>query len=161
MWADYLLYDHFKQKFIKEKESYGLRQLDHEKEILRRATDRIKQRCIEGAVDNKRLPQKDRLYGSDVMGYKLKENSGDSSCPYYTMKEVNFLDDVRAIQEQKSIEKLKSDNIRGSNNESIENSKYLSEPADRSNAIWVHTNELDIQALQQRFKFRKSSYHDI
>ena len=115
LWADHLLYDHFKQKFAKKRKSYGLSKLSNEKEVLRRATENVKQRCIEALVDNKLLPQKDRLYGYNVMGYRLKKNSGDSSCPYYTMKEGSFLGELRRIQEQKSKEKLKRDKIENPN----------------------------------------------
>ena len=62
MWADYLLYDHFKKKFVNEKEAYGLHQLNHEKEILKRATDHIKERCIEAQVDNNLLSKKEREF---------------------------------------------------------------------------------------------------
>ena len=157
LWADYLLYDHFKQKFIKERESYGLSQLNHEKEILKRATEHVKQRCIEAQVDNNLLPQKDRLYGSNVMGYKLKENSGDSSCPYYTMKEVSFLDEVRKIQEQKSMDLLRSDNMGNPNNKSSEKSESQLSHSDALDPIWMNPNDLDIQELRQRFKFKKFS----
>ena len=102
------------------------------------------------------MPKKDRLFGSDVMGYKLKENNGDKSCPYYTMKEVNFLDYVRKNQEQRSREKLIGHNFVNLGNETIENFDSKSQKLDGVDAMWVNPNDLDLETLKQRFKFKKS-----
>ena len=117
LWADYLLYDHFKEKFAKEIETFGRHRLEHEKEILKRAIDYKKEICIEAEVDNSLLPKEDRLFGANVMGYKLKKDTGDESCPYYTMKEVTFLDYLRMIQTNKSHAKLKDQGVENFNNE--------------------------------------------
>ena len=157
LWADSLLYNHFKKKFIRERETYGIYQLEHEKQILKRAIDNVKEQCIEGQIDNKLLPQKDRLHGSDVMGWKLKENSGDNTCPYYTMKEKSFLDDVRSIQEEKSKQKLLLNAIENPNDKDTKNHESRPELNTRNtDAIWVQPNELSIQELKKRFKFIKS-----
>merc|ERR1712241_439480 len=103
MWADSMLYEHLKQKFLNERQSYGVNQLEYEKAVLDHANNMVKETCIEAVVDSKLLPKNNRLMGADVMGYKLKENVTDSLCPYYTMSELMFLDDVRAFQEKKSI----------------------------------------------------------
>ena len=56
------------------------------------------------------LAKENRLYGwergNDLMGYKVKENS-DEDCPYYTMRARNFIDEVRRIQNNKSLERIK------------------------------------------------------
>ena len=98
MWPDYLLYEHFKKKFMKERETYGLHRLNHEKGILKKSIDRVKELCIEGQVI---IPQ----YSDIVMRYKLKQNSTDASCPYYTMTETNFINDIRVSQQHRSREK--------------------------------------------------------
>ena len=156
MWDDSMFYDHFKKKFLRERESYGIHQLNHEKEILAHANDHVKQTCIEGQVDNKLLPKKDRLYGADVMAYKLKENAADSLCPYYTMKELSFLNDVRDIQETKSIDIIESRELpKRSGLESIKDDESLLRA--NSGAIWVNPDEYSIQELEKKFKFKKSS----
>ena len=96
--------------------AYGIIQLENQKQILNRAIDNIKQRCIEGKVDNHLLPMKDRLYGSNVMGWKLKENSSDNTCPYYTMHVPNFIKHLKAIQENKSKQNLSRYGIENSSN---------------------------------------------
>ena len=103
------------------------------------------------------MPQKDRLHGSDVMGWKLKDNSGDNTCPYFTMKEKSFLDDVRAIQEEKSKQKLILNAVENPNDKDTKNYESLQQINDRNkDAIWAQPNELSIQELKERFKFIKS-----
>ena len=93
---------------------FGQRKLKHEKQILKQATDEVKERCIEAKVENKRLAKKDRLRGDDVMGYKVKKNS-DEDCPYYTMQAPNFRNEVRSIQESKSIAKIRKHMMKNQN----------------------------------------------
>ena len=148
LWADYLLYDHFKNKFMRERDTYGVKKLEHEKDILKRATDKVKERCIDGKVDNNLLSKKDRLYGRDVMGYRVKEGSGED-CPYYTMKEANFVEEVRAIQQKKSIKKLKE-----LGRPSLKDSSIDSKPLS-NDAVWASPKELNIEELKKRFKYKE------
>ena len=150
LWADYRFYDHFKNKFMRERDAYGLKQLEHEREILARATEKVKERCIESEVDNNLLAKKDRLYGQGVMGYKMKENS-DKDCPYYTMKEKSFVDEVRATQLQKSKNKLRENNP----GKSSQHVLGINSPEMSGNGIWAPVNELDIETLKQRFRYKQ------
>ena len=84
LWADNLLYEYFKKKFLSQRKVFGLQKLKHEHQILEQASNKVKDRCIEAQVENKYLAKNDRLYGHDVMGYKVRQNSG-KDCPYYTM----------------------------------------------------------------------------
>ena len=135
---------------MRERDAYGLKQLEHEKEILVRATKKVKERCIESEVDNNLLAKKDRLYGKGVMGYKMKENS-DKDCPYYTMKETSFVDEVRATQLQKSMKKLEEDNP-GKSSQQV---RSINSPDMSSNGIWATANELDIKMLKMRFRYKQ------
>ena len=100
---------------MKKREVFGLQKLEHEKQILKEVTDKVKERCIERKVGNMLLAKKNRWYGwergNDLMGYKVKENSGDD-CPYYTMKASNFIEEVRRIQNKKSKETIKDQSIK-------------------------------------------------
>ena len=91
---------------MKQRKVFGLQKLKQEKQFLKQAIDKVKGRCIEAKVENKLLAKKDMLYGNDMMGYKIKENS-DDDCPYYTMTEKKFVDNVRSIQRNKSIAKIR------------------------------------------------------
>ena len=108
LWADYLVYDHFKKIFLKKIKEFGHQKLRQEKHVLSQEIDTVRKRCIQGQIENKLLAKKDKLYGHDVMGFKLKENR-DEDCPYYTMKATTFQNHVRGIQEKKSIEKMRDD----------------------------------------------------
>ena len=112
-----------------------------------------KARCIESQVDNNLLPKKDRLFGSNVIGYKLKENTGDESCPYYTMKEVNFLDHVRKLQTEKAREILVAKypdafkfNLSADNHQNFP-------------PVQGSLDEIDVNTLKKHFKYKKS--HDM
>ena len=135
---------------MRERDAYGLKQLEHEKEILARATEKVKERCIESEIDNKFLAKKDRLYGKGVMGYKMKENS-DKDCPYYTMREASFVDEVRATQLQKSKKKFETDNSGKSSQQVLS----INSPEMSSNGIWAPANELDIETLKKRFRYKQ------
>ena len=87
-----------------KREAFGLQKLENDKRILKEAIDTVKDRCIKGKVENDVLPEKDRIYGHNVMVYEVKM-SGDKDCPYYTMGESEFVDIVRSIQINKSNEK--------------------------------------------------------
>ena len=113
LWADNLLYEYFKEKFLKQRTVFGLQKLKHEKQILEQATDKVKERCIEAKVENQRLKKKDRLRGNDVMGYKVRQHS-DEDCPYYTMEARHFREEVRSIQRNKSIEKMRIHTVKKS-----------------------------------------------
>ena len=108
----------------------------------------MKERCIDGKVDNNLLSKKDRLYGNDVMGYRVKEGHGDD-CPYYTMKESNFVDEVRATQQQKSIQRLKELGHTSPKDFTID-SKPIS-----NDVVWASPKELDIEQLKKRFKYKQ------
>ena len=81
LWADYLLYDHFKQKFSGIVQKYGRKRLDLEKEILRKEAHLEEIRC------------------------RAKQWKGDT-CKFYKMHEVTFLDIFRKKQMLQRIEML-------------------------------------------------------
>lgn len=102
LWGDYLLYEHFKAKFEDAKNRFGQDRLEDELTKLRSANDRVKDMCIEDQVDAKELPEKYRLVGPKVLGYKVKEEN-DSFCQLYVMKEVSFIDLIRSIYEVRGL----------------------------------------------------------
>ena len=81
LWADYLLYDHFKQKFSGIVQKYGRKRLDLEKEILRKEAHLEEIRC------------------------RAKQWKGDT-CIFYKMSEETFLDIFRKKQMLQRIEML-------------------------------------------------------
>ena len=95
---------------MRQRNVFGVQKLKQEKQILKQAIENVKGRCIKAKVENKRLEENDMLYGNVVMGYKIRDDS-DDDCPYYTMTEMNFVDDVRSIQRNKSIAKIRQHSV--------------------------------------------------
>ena len=55
LWADYMLYDYFKDHFLAKLDRFGKQRLENEKQVLRNVTDTTIKRCDEKHIQ--------RLYG--------------------------------------------------------------------------------------------------
>ena len=84
LWADYLLYDYFKDRFMTKLDILGQQRLEDEKQVLRNVTEITFKRC--------------------------NENYADNFCQYFRKGELNFLDELRNIQTNKSLKWLNSYN---------------------------------------------------
>ena len=84
LWADYLLYDYFKDRFMTKLDILGQQRLEDEKQVLRNVTGITFKRC--------------------------NENYADNFCQYFRKGELNFLDELRNIQTNKSLKWLNSHN---------------------------------------------------
>ncbi len=100
LWADYQLYNHFVAKFDLEVKSFGLDRMESELEIMKEVNDNVKYKCGASQVSNKDLDPAKRLHGAGVLGYKLNEN--DDECRHYGIKEITFLNEMRAIQTKRA-----------------------------------------------------------
>ena len=67
------------------------------------------------------------------------------------MREASFVDDVRAIQLQKSKKKLEKDHPGKSSQPALS----INSPEMSSNGIWAPANELDIETLKKRFRYKQ------
>ena len=85
LWQDYILYDYYKTQFMDRVKAFGRPELDVEKEML----------------------QKVSLQAMNECSISRKKSSG-YFCNYYKKGELNFLDEVREIQRNKSLEILRS-----------------------------------------------------
>merc|ERR1712223_496160 len=100
MWADYMLYDHFKEKFEDEILAFGSEKMKHELEILRHSNQEIQNQCVAKQVSNEELNPEDRLHGHGVLGYKI--NNENKDCVFMAMKEIKFLNILRTIQTERA-----------------------------------------------------------
>ena len=82
LWADYMLYDYFKDRFMKKLDVFGKLRLENEKQVLRTITDTTIKRC--------------------------NENIADNFCQYFRKGELKFLDELRDLQTNKSLKLLNS-----------------------------------------------------
>ena len=77
-----MLYDYFKDRFMKKLDTLGPQRLEDEKQLLRNITDITLKRC--------------------------NQNSADNFCLYFRKGELKFLDELRDLQTNKSLKLLNS-----------------------------------------------------
>ena len=82
LWADYMLYDYFKDRFMTKLDRFGKQRLENEKQVLRTITDTTIKRC--------------------------NENIADNFCQCFRKGELKFLDELRDLQTNKSLKLLNS-----------------------------------------------------
>ena len=85
LWADYMLYNYFKDRFVRKLDELGRQRLEYEKEVLRNLSDITLNMC-------------------------KQEPSADSFCQYFSKGEIKFLDELREIQRNKSLKLMRSSN---------------------------------------------------
>ena len=71
LWADYMLYDYFKDRFMTKLDIFGQQRLEYEKQVLRNLTDKKLKRC--------------------------NQNLGDIDCQYFRKGELKFLDELNVL----------------------------------------------------------------
>ena len=84
LWADYMLYNYFKDRFVTKLDKFGRQRLEYEKEVLRNLSESTLHRCKQKPVAN--------------------------FCQYFNKGEIEFLDELRENQRNKSLKLLKSSN---------------------------------------------------
>ena len=107
LWPDYLLYNHFYGVFQEKVEEVGKEVMGEEVSALDEVTMQEWDACIAGQISSKEVARKERVYGQDMIQYKIKDGA-DPTCKYYTMKENLFIDSLRDIQRQRAGEALRS-----------------------------------------------------
>jgi len=100
MWGDYMLYDHFNEKFQQEIDAFGADKMKHELEILKHANEEIQNQCVAKQVSNEELNPEDRLHGHGVLGYTI--NTENKDCVFMAMKEIKFLNILRTLQTERA-----------------------------------------------------------
>ena len=106
LWADYLLYDHFRDKFdrrIKDIEDFA-----GKKSALEKANAAVRERCVIEKADNDKLSGEFRMALNIVYGYIIDED--DPDCVLYARSEPNFAKQLRDYQTLKvNAKKLRGD----------------------------------------------------
>ena len=101
LWADTILYDHFKQKLDKRKEEYGLQRLESQINKLKDLNTQVKSECVLETVRNtKKLSEEYIPYSKDVVAFKINEDT-NPYCKFYGISEISFIDTIRDLQEEK------------------------------------------------------------
>ena len=82
LWADYMLYDYFKSRFETKLKEFGKQRMVMEKAVLRNLSDNTLGRCDQEPLEK--------------------------YCEYFIKSEMDFLDEIRDIQRNRSLQVLKS-----------------------------------------------------
>ena len=67
-------------------------------------TEEIAQKCQVKYIPKNELPNNERLYGRDTLGYKILGIEEHPQCQWMAMNELKFIDYLRNLQHQKVLE---------------------------------------------------------
>ena len=69
-------------------------------------TQEIAQKCQVKYIPQNELPNNERLYGRDTLGYKILGMEEHPQCQWMAMNELKFIDHLRNLQDQRALEIL-------------------------------------------------------
>ena len=107
--ADYMLYDHFKEKLKKKIEAYGNAKMDEEVAKLETKNVEITKECSITSEDNRKLGGNQKWWGANLIGYKAG-NSSKEECLLMTMSELAFIERIRKKQRDEAKRILSNQN---------------------------------------------------
>ena len=99
LWADQMLYDHFKEKLEKRKQIYGPNKLENEIKQLVKYNEDVEKYCVDKIVSNstKKLGADFIPFSKDVVGFEINVKE-HPYCKYYGISENQFIDELRQMQ---------------------------------------------------------------
>ena len=101
LWADQMLYDHFKGKLDKRKEEFGLLRMERQISKLKDLNAEVKSLCVlETVKDTQKLSEEYIPYSQDVVGFDINDET-NPYCKFYGMSEISFIDTIRSMQEER------------------------------------------------------------
>lgn len=97
LWADYLLYDYFKDELQRKKKAFGTDHIEKKVEELGQLNENLKKDCVLETVKNTNSLSSDfKPWSKDVIGFKIDEEK--DYCKYFGLAEVRFIDHIRTLQ---------------------------------------------------------------
>jgi len=101
LWADEMLYSHFKQLLHTKKVHYGTTKMEKKVADLRKMNSEVQRTCIEKKIDKDTsvLNVDFKPWSKDVVGFKMNETV--PWCRYYGMSENRFIDLLRQRQKDR------------------------------------------------------------
>lgn len=104
LWADYMLYNHFKAKFEQRVRSYGVDKMVKQVNTLQLLNEKVKASCVIEKAGNDRLEGEFRMALNIVYGYVIDDSK--PWCNLFARSEPNFFKQIRDVQDLK-VETLK------------------------------------------------------
>ena len=101
LWADKMLYDHFKKKLSRQKKTYGAKKLEEDIQRLKDYNEKVKSECVLEAVKNTKNLSEDFVpWSKDVVAFRINEEK-NPFCKYYGISELHFIEELRELQESR------------------------------------------------------------
>ena len=101
LWADKMLYDHFKEKLSRQKEAFGAKKLLAKVTELKELNEKVKSECVLEVVKNTTKLSEDFVpWSKDVVGFRINEEK-NPYCKYYGISELHFIDHIRELQQSR------------------------------------------------------------
>ena len=114
--SDYMLYNHFRKKFIEKMYSFGFEKIEKEVEELNKHNKYLADICSLRAAPNALLRGDQRWYGpSFLIGYQVNKTTENADCALMTMSGLKYIERIREKQRQeaeKLLRQTKRDNPR-------------------------------------------------
>ena len=102
LWADYMLYEHFKQKFLdtlSREKSF----IDRNLNTFETENEKVYSDCVISKTDNKNGLKGDfKMWSSNSLGYKINEEI--PWCKYYAISEMAYTKLIRKSQKKSKAE---------------------------------------------------------
>ena len=110
LWAEYMIYDHFVEKFERQKNQYieriGRKKFFDNVQKLESANKKVYSECVIAQTDNKHgLKGQYKMALDRVLGYKVNENR--TWCKFYAISEPYFTALLREKQFHNHTDRLK------------------------------------------------------
>ena len=106
LWADYMLYNHYKAKFEERVSAFGADKMDMRTKTLTLLNEKVKASCVIEKADNDKLKGEFRMALNIVYGYVIDESK--PWCALFARSEPNFFKQIRDVQNLKvDTQKLK------------------------------------------------------
>ena len=98
LWADQMLYDHFKEKLAKRRQMFGADKLESKLKELAEYNKMVQSDCVNEIVrENTRKLKEDYVpWSKDVVAFEINETN--PYCKYYGISELHFIDRLRKTQ---------------------------------------------------------------
>ena len=107
--SDYMLYNHFREKFIEKMYSFGFEKLEKEVGELNKLNKYLADICSLRAAPNALLKGNQRWYGpSFLVGYQVNKTAGNADCALMTMSGLKYIERIREKQREEAEKLLKS-----------------------------------------------------
>ena len=97
LWADYMLYDHFRGKLEKKKKSVGSLKMKKADNKFQYLNKNVEDECVVEVVEDTEILSSEFVpWSNDVLGFKIDDSK--QICKYFGISENHFIEHLRSLQ---------------------------------------------------------------